>query len=402
MTALGGRPDEVRRDRLRLVGTVGANKAMAGELSRLVRRAYDDVRVPAAVKEGASAVSYPFDVRMAAAAVRYHRTCARVLWELFRSPAKRLEPLYVDLGQAVSKDSRSWLWDGAKISVRAFGVDDFAAGERQVVGTVKNALIDGARGRGVHLSVDAEYPDLIFDVRMVDNCISVSLDLAGRPMHQRGYRQASGVAPLREDLAALLVMLTRHDSRSEVLLDPMGGSGTVAIEAASLARARYNWCSGRAPLCGNLPIFREQFAAKAKLLFADTQPLVMANEADADTFKIAVRNVETAGVAADCELTLGDFRRITREGVAQLAGRRGLSTERGVIISNPPYGERLQPAHLEHLYGDLRTFCDQFRGWRAGFLVANPEFERVFGLRAKSKWPLRNGPLRATFYLYEL
>lgn len=411
---------EGMRHQLRLVGSAGSNKVMAGELSRLVRRAYDDIRVPVPKKEGAEGLSYPFDARMAATAVRFHRTSARVLWELYRLPATRLEPLYAELTSLVRQDSRDWLDGARRISVQAFGVQDFAAGSRQVVGTVKNALVAGAEARGFQLTVDGETPELQFDVRLVDGQVSVSLDLAGRPMHQRGYRQASGVAPLREDLAALLVMLTRHDSRREILIDPMAGAGTIPIEAACLAKARYNWSSGRAPLCSGMKTFEAAFSQHRKALFGDTEPLVIARDLEPDVVDLARRNLDTAGVSGSCELSCGDFRALTPDGVAALARERGfggaaasdasrrsgvaegLSLMPGVILCNPPYGERLAPQDLNELYADLRHWALQFKGWRAGFLVANPDFESHFRLRPVVKKPLYNGPLKAMFYLYQL
>ncbi len=107
---------------LRLIGVYGTNKVLAGELSRLVRRARDDVRVPVADRLGPGSVSYPFDARMAVVAVRYHRTSARVLWQVMSSRATRLEPLYADLLALMKHQPETWFWPGAKISVRAFGV----------------------------------------------------------------------------------------------------------------------------------------------------------------------------------------------------------------------------------------------------------------------------------------
>ncbi len=398
----GGALTDVLRDNLRLVGSAGANKLMAGELSRLVRRAHDDVRVPVPRKEGSGAVCYPFDIRMAATAVRFHRTSARVLWELYRTPASRLEPLYESLKGAIGADQRAWLDGDRRISVQAFGVQEFAAGSRQVVGAVKNALLDGAAERGFSLRVDPESPELLFDVRLVGEEVSVSLDLAGRPMHQRGYRQIAGAAPLREDLAAMLVMLTRHDSRREVLLDPMTGSGTIAIEAACMAKGRYAWSSGRTPLCAGMGLFKSEFAQHRKALFPDTEPLIIARDVDPEVFGAAQKNMQTAGVESSCDLACADFRSITRQQVEQLARDRGLSADTGVILCNPPYGERLSEDELDELYADLRHWCSEFKGWRAGFLVANPEFEYVFDRRPSVKKPLFNGPLKAMFYLYEL
>lgn len=386
-------------NRLRLVGVAGANRVMAGELSRLSRRAFDDLRLQPADKEGPGALGYPFEPRLARLAANYHRTSARVLWELCRTRASRLEALYTELVSAFSQDPRGWYWDGAKISVQAFSVGDFAAGERQVVGTVKNALLEVARLKGMTLHVSPEAADLTIDVRGALGGLSIALDLVGRPAHQRGYRQVSGPAPLREDLAALLVMLSRHDSRSEILLDPMGGSGTIAIEAVGLAKALPAWCEGRAPACNAWPVFTTG-SGTLQPLFGDTQPRVFLNEADAQTVQFARDNARRAGVSSELVLRSGSFSELS---VADVARATGADARAGVIVCNPPYGERLQDRDsVRETYRALGQWCSRFRGWRAGFLVANPEFEAQFGARARIKKPLKNGPLNAMFYLFDL
>lgn len=388
---------------LRLLGVAGANKVMAGELSRLVRRRYDDVRVPIPDKEGPGALRYPFDPRMALTAVGHHRTSARVLWELYRSSATRLEPLYQQLLGAITCDPRLWFWEGASISVAAFSVREFAAGERQVVGTVKNAVVDAAAARGVRLTVDPDHADLSIDVRMVQGQVSVALDLAGMPMHRRGYRHKSGVAPLREDLAAMIVMLARHDSRTELLVDPMAGSATIGIEAVGLGQGRFNWCSGRTPACWRWPSFEQWQSDRTKVIFADTEPACLLNEADVETFEIARRNLETAGCAQQVELRRGDLRDLGWSQVAAVARGRGLDPNRGVIVCNPPYGHRLSdPVEVERLYRELGEWMRQFRGWRAAFLVAHDGFEQALRQRARIKKPIHNGPLEATFMLFDL
>jgi 23S rRNA G2445 N2-methylase RlmL len=391
-----------RTDRLRLLGGFGSNKVMAGELSRLVRRALHDVRLPDPQKEGPSAVSYPFDPRIATVAMRYHRTCARALWELYSTDAPRLEPLYEQLRDAVASDARNWLVDNMALSVQAHAVGSFAAGERQIVGTVKNALIDGARARGLSWDVSPERPDLVLDVRGVGDSLRIAIDLAGRPMHQRGYRHASGMAPLREDLAAMLVMLARHRPREEVLVDPMAGSGTIAIEGACMASARYNWCSGRSPLGASVPALAAYAHGRALPLFADTEPLVLANELDPELASLCQQNAETAGVGASVEVRSGDFRDWAAQEMAQRVGESPY--QGGLILANPPYGERMaEVGSLDALFRDLGDWCRQFRGWRAGFIVDNRlAFESAFGQRARVKKPLRNAQLKVTFYLFEL
>lgn len=406
------------RDHLRLIGTPGSNNVMAAELVRLAQRALGP-RPPAPHKAGSGVLVYPFEPALAAVAASYHRTATRVLWDLFASDARRLEPLYDEIAADVRSDRRAWAWDGATLSVRARNVKPFAAGERQIVGTIKNALIDGARARGMALHVDPEAPDIHVTVRMHDDTVIVSLDLAGASLSHRGYRVHHGAAPLREHLAAVLLMLARWDARSEILLDPMCGAGTICIEAALMATAAPLWPRSHAPAYLRLPVFaaRSDCAWPREPLFPDTRALVLGNDVDARALAAAQANARAAGT--DVAWSRGDFRALTRAQVeARAAGRAGAHTapsgparhpgQRGLILCNPPYGHRLERGQDDDdqrvldLYRDLGDWCDQFHGWRAAFLVANRDFERAFGRRARVRKPLDNGALPAYFHLYEL
>jgi 23S rRNA G2445 N2-methylase RlmL len=386
---------------LRLIGVYGTNKVLAGELSRLVRRARDDVRVPVADRLGPGSVSYPFDRRMAEVAVRYHRTSARVLWQVMSSSATRLEPLYADLIEAMKHQPETWFWHGATISVRAFGVSEFNAGERQVVGVVKNAIVDGAKQRGIGLSVDPDRPDVWIDVRLLEGQLLVSIDLAGRPMHQRGYRRVAGDAPLREDLAAVMLMLARYDARSDVLIDPMAGSGTIGIEAAAMAAGRALWCSGRSPACAILPEFAAEWPKHTPSLFGDTRPPILCNDVESAAIGLAQANADTAGVLGQVHFKVGDFRDLTPANISELLQTHGHKS--GLIMSNPPYGQRMGDASaLANDYRDLGRWCRQFKGFRAAFIVDHPEFERAMGMTPTLRKPLHNGPIKSVFYLYDI
>lgn len=386
---------------LRLIGVYGTNKVLAGELSRLVRRARDDVRVPVAERLGPGSVAYPFDRRMAEVAVRYHRTSARVLWQVMSSRANKLEPLYTDLLAAMTRQPETWFWHGATISVRAFGVSEFQAGERQIVGVVKNAIIDGAKQRGLSLRVEPDRPDVWIDVRLLEGTLLVSVDLAGRPMHQRGYRRVAGDAPLREDLAAVMLMLARYDARRDVLIDPMAGSGTIGIEAAAMASGRGVWCSGRTPTCATLPEFAAHWPKATPALFGDTRPLILCNDIDADSMSLASANADTAGVLGQIQFRVGDFRQLLPGELFAVKQERGY--ESGLIMSNPPYGQRMgDPSKLVDEYRDLGRWCRQFKGFRAAFIVDHPHFENAMGMTPVLRKPLHNGPIKSVFYLYDI
>jgi 23S rRNA G2445 N2-methylase RlmL len=390
-------------DNLRLVGSPQTNKVMHAELIRVAVRAAAR-RPPDPKKEGTGSLVYPFDPALAAAALVYLRTPTRVLWDLFRVETTRLEPLYDALRADVAADTRGWAPTTASLSVEVRRVGDFAAGERQIVGTVKNALIDGAGDRGGALRLDPEMPDLLFVARMDDaGGLVVSLDLGGGSLSQRGWRIDHGEAPLREHLAAVLCMLGRFDPRVDLLVDPMCGSGTIPIEAALMARGAPRDIEPGRPPC---PALADAWPkADPPALFADAAPVIVGNELDLEALVAAKQNGARAGTGA-ITWRRGDFRGLTPGELAAIAEEHGRAHARGLVLSNPPYGERLDTVDLRVLYGELADWVRNLgAGWRAGFLVDNPDFEptfeRAFGARARIKKPLANGPLRAYFYLYE-
>jgi 23S rRNA G2445 N2-methylase RlmL len=384
-------------DDLRIIGSTQTNVVMAAELTRVARRALG-VRPPEPRKEGLGQLVYPFDRDLAWAAVTYLRTPTRVVWDVYRSRAGRLEPLYDELVADVAAEARPLVRDGDGLSVEVRRVEPFAAGERQIVGTVKNALIDGAARRGVRLHVDPAHPATRWIARCDDRGeLVVSIDLGGGSLSQRGWRRDAGEAPLREHLAAVLLMLCRFDPRTDVLLDPMCGSGTIPIEAICAARATPRPTPALAAL---------GLARPSPPLFPDAAPLVIGCDLDLAVLAAARDNARAAGVADQVTWQRSDIARLTPGLVDDIARERGRAPgATGVLLTNPPYGERLDDADLGELYAAIAGACRRFAGWRAGFLVGSPDLERVFERaigRPRIKKPLANANLRAYFYLYEL
>jgi len=390
-------------DELRIIGSTQTNVVMAAEVTRVAQRALG-VRPAAPRKEGLGQLVYPFDRDLAFCAVTYLRTPTRVLWDVYRSRAARLEPLYEEFVADVRADSRSLFRDGDGLSIEARRVEAFAAGERQIVGTVKNALIDAARARGLRLHVDPDHPAVRWAVRLDDRGeLVVSIDLGGGSLSQRGWRRDAGEAPLREHLAAVLLMLCRFDPRADILVDPMCGSGTIPIEAIHAARATPRPTPALAAL-GIVPT--RSPGRPAGPLFPGSAPLVIGCDLDLDVLAAARDNGRAAGVAEFVTWQRADVTGLSPEMIAEIARERGHAKQGGgLLLTNPPYGERLDEADLEALYTGLAETCRRFRGWRAGFLVGNPLFEQVFRRsfgQPRIKKPLANANLRAYFYGYDL
>ena len=383
-------------DELRIIGSTQTNVVMIAELTRVITRALRRRLPKPPRKEGLGQLVMPFDPDIAWAATTYMRTATRVLWDVSRTDAKRLEPLYDDVLNDLLEDRRVLWRDGDGISVEARRVDEFAAGERQVVGTVKNAIIEAARRRGARLHVDPDRPALRWVARLDDRGdVVVSIDLGGGSLSQRGWRREAGDAPLREHLAAVLLMLARFDPRRDVLVDPMCGSGTIPIEAVHAARATPR----KAPSLAALGLDRP-----AEQLFADAKPIVIGCDHDLTVLAAARDNAKVAGVTADVTWQRGDIAGLTPEQIADIVRERGGEPTPGLLLSNPPYGERLDEADLRQLYTVIGETLLRFRGWRAGFIVGTPLFEEVL-LRIvgepRIKKPLANANLRAYFYLWD-
>lgn len=383
-------------DELRIIGSTQTNVVMAAELIRIAQRAVKK-RPSEPRKEGLGQLVYPFDPDLAWAAVTYMRTPTRALWDVYRSRATRLEPLYDELCDDIRSDKRALWHDGDGISVEARRVEDFAAGERQIVGTVKNAIVDTMARRGVRLHVDPNRPATRWVARLDEQGeLVISIDLGGGSLSQRGWRREAGEAPLREHLAAVLLMLCRFDPRKDALVDPMCGAGTIPIEAVHLARATPRPSHTLRAL---------GLARDAEPLYPDADPLVIGCDIDLDVLAAARDNAR----AARCEKAITwqrtDVTRLEPAMIADIARERGREPTTGLLLANPPYGERLDERDLFALYGAMAETCRRFPGWRAGFLVGNPLLEQAFaqaGLHARIKKPLANANLRAYFFLYEL
>src|SRR5947199_2994590 len=202
-----------RCDELRWTGSGGANRVMEAELKRLVMRSPFQVRIEKPKREGEATLLYPFDARIAWVAACYHRTSSRISWDLCSSGAVRLEPLFADIVPALSLDDRLPDGESLRFSVEVGPSQDFEASPLQLRGVVKNAIIEALASRGVVAELDAESPEVVFAIRRAGvpearrTVVGIDIGLGAR--HRRGARVVMGPAPLRETMAAQLIMLSR-------------------------------------------------------------------------------------------------------------------------------------------------------------------------------------------------
>ena len=268
---------------------------------------------------------------------------------------------------------------------------------------VKDAIVDSfTRKLDQRPTVAKQQPDIRVNVFLQRDMASVALDLSGEGLHQRGYRDLTGQAPLKENLAAAIVLRSGWQLGTP-MLDPMCGSGTLLIEAAMIAadRApglhRQHW--GFSAWNGhNAELWREVTAeaqVRARRGLQETASRFFGSDIDRRVIEMARGNARRAGVAELITFNVGDVARLTNplpEG------------PHGTVISNPPYGERLEsePAliALHNMLG--RVMKSAFGGWQLSLFSASPELLSCLQLRAERQFKAKNGPLECVQKNYQL
>ena len=226
---------------------------------------------------------------------------------------------------------------------------------------------------------------------IMNDRVSLYLDSSGAGLHKRGYRAVGNDAPLRETLAAAMVQLTHYRGR-DFIWDPFCGSGTIPIEAALIA-------INRAPGI-NRGFAAEKFAWMDPALWRDVRSeamdreyhgeyRILGSDNDPKCVSLSMANARKAGVGRLITFRDGD------------ATKMNLPADSGVIICNPPYGERmLERQSAQRLYQALGRHLKYADGWKKYIITSEPEFEHYFGKRADNKRKLYNGMIKCDYYMY--
>ncbi|HAN19194.1 MAG: DNA methylase [Bacteroidetes bacterium GWC2_33_15] len=258
----------------------------------------------------------------------------------------------------------------------------------------KDAIADQFREKyRIRPSVDPANPDMRINVHINDRSVIVSLDSSGSSLGKRNYRLAQSEAPISEVLAAGIIMLSQWGKTCD-FIDPMCGSGTFPIEAALLAN---NIPSGRNRKFGfeKWNDFDEDLwnkikdEANSKIIHSDVK--IFAKDSDKNIMDIAIENAKRAGVQDFIDFESIDFFQTTHT-----AGK-------GIVVINPPYGERLKMDDIINFYKDMGSRLKHFyQGCDAWIISANYEALKFFGLRTSRKIKLFNGPMECRLQKYEL
>ena len=226
---------------------------------------------------------------------------------------------------------------------------------------------------------------------IMNDRVQLYLDTSGPGLHKRGYRAIANEAPLRETLAAAMVMLTKYRGR-DFVWDPFCGSGTIPIEAALIARNKapgmYRRFSAEAFSWMNPEVWGD-VRAEAKDKEFQGNYRILGSDNDPKCVSLAMANARKAGVDGVVKFQDAD------------ATKMSLPTDSGILICNPPYGQRMmEQQSAQRLYSALGRHLKFADGWNKYIITSEPEFEHYFGRRADKKRKLYNGMIQCNYYMY--
>lgn len=343
------------------------------------------------VQIGHRMVSFTGDKAMMYRANFCLRTAVRVLMPIKHFNAKDADEVY----NAV----RSINWSKYLDTSTTFAVDSVVYSSefrhsKFVAYKVKDAIVDYFRETvGERPNIRITNPDIKLNIHISEEACTLSLDSSGESLHQRGYRVASVEAPINEVLAAGLIKLSGWKADCD-FIDPFCGSGTFLIEAALMARNIYPG------------VFRKEFGFEKwkdfdrelfdEIYNDDSQERefdhkIYGYDINLPAIEVASRNVKSAGVSDLVVLKQQDFRKFTNP------------SQKSIIITNPPYGERLTPPDLLTLYQSIgKVLKHEFSGGEAWVISSKQELFEHIGLRPSLKIQVLNGSLDCDFRKYQL
>lgn len=341
---------------------------------------------------GKRMVSFEGDLALMYKANIQCRTALRILRPVYEFKAKTTDDIYKKV------KAMNWfehLTEDNTFAIDAITFSDYFTHSKFVAYRVKDAIADYFMQRTEKRpSVNVENPDLLINFHIAHDKCTLSFDSSGESLHKRGYRVAQTEAPLNEVLAAGMILKTGWRGGSD-FIDPMCGSGTLLIEAAMIAM--------------NVPpgIYRQNFAfEKWKNFNADLFETIYNDDSGEREFKykiygsdisseaiaIAAKNVKNAGLDKSIDLKVMPFESYTEA-----------PSENAILVTNPPYGERIKPEDLFGLYENIgERLKHVFMGYSAWILSYKKECFDKIGLKPSKKIQLVNGSLQCEFRKYDI
>jgi 23S rRNA (guanine2445-N2)-methyltransferase / 23S rRNA (guanine2069-N7)-methyltransferase len=353
------------------------------------------------VKETVAAVHFQGSMEVAYRACLWSRLANRILMPLHSFMLNEADDLY--------QECNDISWESHFSAAQSIAID-FIGTSRLIDNTmygsqrVKDAIVDRIRRiEGERPNVDTKNPDIRIQVRQHKGRVTVSLDISGESLHRRGYRTGQGTAPIKENLAVALLLRANWPAMAAeggALLDPMCGSGTLIIEGAMMAadiapgmlREHYGfdqWIQHDAELWQSL--IDEAHQRKATGL-ENLELDIRGYDANPRVLEYTTQNIENAG--------LDGHIRLAHKPIDQFGKP---TAERGLLLTNPPYGERLgEVDELIPLYQKLGTVLQKnFQGWRAAIFTGNVDLGRETDLSPTKQYSLFNGTIPCKLLVFE-
>lgn len=352
--------------------------------------------------EKLAGVTFTGDLTLAYKACLWSRFANRILLSLTKVPAATPEELYAGV-QTIEWNKH--LTEESTLAVH------LVSSQSQITHTlfgaqkVKDAIVDQLRDKwGVRPNIQRDQPDVSIYVYLYRDEATISIDLSGESLHKRGYRTDTGAAPLKENLAAAILQRAGWPDIAKsggILMDPMCGSGTLLVEAAfiaadiapGLARDYFGFLGWKQHQ-PNVWLALLAEAEKRREAGLKSLPQIIGYDNDPEAIKVAFANIERAGM-------LGKIH-VEKRDLSVFAPKANVPA--GLVIVNPPYGERLgEVEDLQPLYVLLAERLKQgFVGWKAGIFTGNPDLSKQMGLRAKKYYSLFNGPIPCQLLLFQI
>ena len=369
---------------------VGAASVLAEELAQFgaehIRERSHDVKF-----QGTLEVGYR--------ACLWSRTATRVFLSLGSVDAGSSKSIY----EAVKRmDWREHLAPGATLACDCSGGNESIRHTIYGSQLLKDAVCDNLReSTGERPNIQPEQPDVLLHLHVEGATALVSLDFSGESLHRRGYRSEGGRAPLKENVAAAVLLRSGWPQIAQqggVLLDPMCGSGTFLTEGALIAadtapaldRAYFGflkWRGHDAELWSRLRV-----EALDRRAARSVRRCILGSDIDSEAVRMTIANGEQAGVA--------EWMHVEKRSLNDLPRPKG----EGLVVANPPYGERIgAESGLPALYSELGTVLrERFQGWQAAILTGNPPLARNLGIYAKRSHRVFNGTIECRLLRFDL
>ncbi|MCL2415295.1 MAG: class I SAM-dependent RNA methyltransferase [Defluviitaleaceae bacterium] len=318
------------------------------------------------------------------------RCADRILLKIAEFPAKTFDELFDGVFAISWQD---FIPRDSKIIVLGKSVKSKLSSVPSCQSITKKAIVEKLK---LKYGIAEHLPETGFEYRiqaaLLKDVVTVTIDTTGAALHKRGYRQIASAAPIKETLAAAMIELS-YWRKNRILLDPFCGSGTIAIEAALIAKniapgLMRNFASENWQFIG-----REVWATARKnaYLAMDTEynPKIFASDINPQLIELARENARIAGIDDCIEFAVADIADIKLPG------------DYGVIITNPPYGERLSDGDaVQTLHTHLGRILPKDTTWSTYVITNDPTFETAFGRRANAKRKLFNGNIKTDYYQF--